>query len=327
VELVRPWLDAAERTLVDDSPPLNGWHSLRAAARTLRALSGRLSDANRTGAVADAEEAVSLETDSSLAGWVVARMTLGRVLHDAGEPEAAVEVLVAALRSPAMGRTPGILKLQAAGALACALLDVGRVAAADRVCRGMASAANALEAQWGNAAGTVLTLLTTAEGRVAYSRGEVGTARALLRRSVALARFSGDASHLVLVLAHLAQAELADGDPAISAETLAEAHETAESVSMAPAALRGLRAAEDRIGPRPTRARLPGAPRPPVDDLTDRELSILRALQGQQSQREIGDAMFISVNTVKGYTKSLYRKLDVTSRQAAVQRGRALGLI
>jgi LuxR family transcriptional regulator, maltose regulon positive regulatory protein len=31
--------------------------------------------------------------------------------------------------------------------------------------------------------------------------------------------------------------------------------------------------------------------------------------------------MFISVNTVKGYTKSLYRKLDVTSRQAAVQRG------
>jgi LuxR family maltose regulon positive regulatory protein len=56
-------------------------------------------------------------------------------------------------------------------------------------------------------------------------------------------------------------------------------------------------------------------------------LSVLRALQGQLSQREIGAAMFISVNTVKGYTKSLYRKLDVTSRQAAVQRGRVLGLI
>ena len=37
--------------------------------------------------------------------------------------------------------------------------------------------------------------------------------------------------------------------------------------------------------------------------------------------------MFLSLNTVKGYTKSLYRKLDVTSRRAAVQRGRALGLI
>ena len=50
-------------------------------------------------------------------------------------------------------------------------------------------------------------------------------------------------------------------------------------------------------------------------------MSILRALQGDLSQREIGAEMFISLNTVKGYTKSLYRKLDVTSRRAAVQRG------
>jgi LuxR family maltose regulon positive regulatory protein len=64
-----------------------------------------------------------------------------------------------------------------------------------------------------------------------------------------------------------------------------------------------------------------------VEELTDREASILRALQGQRSQREIGAAMFLSVNTVKGYTKSLYRKLDVSSREAAVQRGRLLGLI
>lgn len=327
VELVRPWLDAAERTLTDESPPLNGWHSLRAAARTVRALSGRLADADRAGAQADAEEAVSLEADPALAGWVVARMTLGRVLQDAGEPEAAVEVLSNALRLPAMDKTPGLLKLQAAGALACALLDIGRIAPADRVCRGVASAADALEAQWGNAAGTVLTLLRTAEGRVAYAQGRVGVARALLSRAVALARVSGDASHLVLALTHLAQAELADGDPAASAESLAEAHEMAESMEMAPAAIRELRAADHRIGRSPAQIRLPGGPRMPVDDLTDRELSILRALQGQQSQREIGEAMFISVNTVKGYTKSLYRKLDVTSRQAAVQRGRALGLI
>ena len=56
-------------------------------------------------------------------------------------------------------------------------------------------------------------------------------------------------------------------------------------------------------------------------------MSILRALQGELSQREIGAEMFLSLNTVKGYTKSLYRKLDVSSRRAAVQRGRALGLI
>jgi LuxR family maltose regulon positive regulatory protein len=327
VDLVRPWLDAAEPALRNCSPPLNGWHSLRAAARTVRALSGHLADADRAGALADAEEAVALEADPALAGWVVARMTLGRVLQDAGEPQAAVEVLSAAMRLPAMGRTPGILKLQAAGALAAALLDIGRVASADRVCRDAAAAAGALEAQWGDAAGSALTLLRTTEGRVAYAHGDITPARALLTRAVALARAGGDASHLVLALTHLAQAELADGDSTASADTLADAHETAESSPTAPGALRELRVAEGRIGRRPTAIRLPGGPRPPVDDLTDRELSILRALQGQQSQREIGDTMFISVNTVKGYTKSLYRKLDVTSRQAAVQRGRALGLI
>jgi LuxR family maltose regulon positive regulatory protein len=325
VDLVRPWLDAAEPVLTDDSPPLHGWLSLRAAARTVRALSGYLRNPGRAAAIADAEEAVLLEADAASSGCAVARMALGRVLQDAGEPEAAVEVLSDALRLPVVAKAPGILRLQAAGALASALLDTGHVAAAHRVCRDMAIPADALEAQWGDAAGSVLTLLRTAEGRAAYAHGDVKGARALLNRAVALARLGGDATHLVRALTALAQADLADGDPAASAATLAEAHQAAESEPTVPVAVRELEAADARIGQHRTdRA---GEPRPLVEDLTEREVSILRALQGQQSQREIGATMFISVNTVKGYTKNVYRKLDVTSRQAAVQRGRALGLI
>jgi LuxR family maltose regulon positive regulatory protein len=37
--------------------------------------------------------------------------------------------------------------------------------------------------------------------------------------------------------------------------------------------------------------------------------------------------MYLSINTVKGYTKSLYRKLGVVTRTDAVQRGHELGLI
>ena len=33
------------------------------------------------------------------------------------------------------------------------------------------------------------------------------------------------------------------------------------------------------------------------------------------------------MNTVKGYTKSLYRKLGVTGRREAVERARELGLV
>ena len=58
------------------------------------------------------------------------------------------------------------------------------------------------------------------------------------------------------------------------------------------------------------------------EELTDRELSILRLLPGPPSQREIGAALFLSVNTVKGYAKSLYRKLGVSSRAEAVEQAR-----
>jgi LuxR family maltose regulon positive regulatory protein len=37
--------------------------------------------------------------------------------------------------------------------------------------------------------------------------------------------------------------------------------------------------------------------------------------------------MYLSINTVKGYTKSLYRKLGVVSRSEAVRRGHELGLV
>jgi LuxR family maltose regulon positive regulatory protein len=64
-----------------------------------------------------------------------------------------------------------------------------------------------------------------------------------------------------------------------------------------------------------------------TEELTDRELAVLRALRGTLSAREIGGRLYLSINTVKGYTKVLYRKLGVGSREDAVREGRALGLI
>jgi LuxR family maltose regulon positive regulatory protein len=82
---------------------------------------------------------------------------------------------------------------------------------------------------------------------------------------------------------------------------------------------------EDRIGrDAVTTARAGGAL---AEELTDRELAILKALRGPLTAREIGAEMYLSINTVKGYTKSLYRKLDVVTRADAVRRGHELGLI
>ena len=63
-----------------------------------------------------------------------------------------------------------------------------------------------------------------------------------------------------------------------------------------------------------------------VADLTDRERDVLRFLPSQLSQREIGLELYLSRNTVKSHTRSLYRKLGVSSREAAIARARELGL-
>ncbi len=63
------------------------------------------------------------------------------------------------------------------------------------------------------------------------------------------------------------------------------------------------------------------------DVLTDRERQILTMLQTDMSLREIGSELFVSRNTVKTHTSSVYRKLDVTTRTAAVARARQLNMI
>ncbi len=54
---------------------------------------------------------------------------------------------------------------------------------------------------------------------------------------------------------------------------------------------------------------------------------MLRLLATDLSQREIGSELYVSFNTVKTHTRTLFRKLSVTSRAEAVTRGRELGLI
>jgi LuxR family maltose regulon positive regulatory protein len=64
-----------------------------------------------------------------------------------------------------------------------------------------------------------------------------------------------------------------------------------------------------------------------VEPLTDRELTVLRYLQGTLSNAEIADMLYVSINTVKSHVKTLYRKLNTGRRRDAVRRARELGLI
>jgi NarL family two-component system response regulator LiaR len=61
--------------------------------------------------------------------------------------------------------------------------------------------------------------------------------------------------------------------------------------------------------------------------LTPREQEILGLIAKGLSNREIGEALFVSENTVKTHSSRLFEKMQVKRRVQAVQRGRELGLI
>jgi LuxR family maltose regulon positive regulatory protein len=61
--------------------------------------------------------------------------------------------------------------------------------------------------------------------------------------------------------------------------------------------------------------------------LTSAELRLLPYLQTHLTLREIGERLFISRNTVSSEVSSIYRKLGVSSRSAAVEQATAVGLL
>ena len=67
--------------------------------------------------------------------------------------------------------------------------------------------------------------------------------------------------------------------------------------------------------------------RPVGEDLTPKELEVLRLLATRLSRREIGARLYVSLNTVKTHQRAVYRKLGVEHRSAAVSRARELGLL
>jgi DNA-binding NarL/FixJ family response regulator len=61
--------------------------------------------------------------------------------------------------------------------------------------------------------------------------------------------------------------------------------------------------------------------------LTDRELEVLNMLARGESNKEIGANLFISEFTVKGHLRSIFSKLNVSSRTEAVTTANRRGLV
>jgi LuxR family maltose regulon positive regulatory protein len=159
----------------------------------------------------------------------------------------------------------------------------------------------------------VLALL--AEGSRALQHHETGRARAALDRSLRLAAPEG------------LRRPFRDGGPMVqrllSADPVA-LREHGWLTSAGSATQRVLPVSSETTRPVPPL----GAPQSTVvEELTAKELEVLRHLAELLNTEEIAATMFISVNTVRTHVRNILRKLDVNRRNAAVRRARELGLL
>ncbi len=163
-----------------------------------------------------------------------------------------------------------------------------------------------------------------AAGGVMIAEGRAGDAIDELRRGLKLAARGSGPTETAYGQILLGRALRIHGEREQAKRMLAEARWTVEA-SLDPgqvvANLLKLEEADLQV----TRADLFEAEQ--MEELSDRELSVLRMMSGDMSQREMGDHLFISFNTVKTHSKHIYRKLGVSKRSEAVARARQLDLL
>lgn len=147
---------------------------------------------------------------------------------------------------------------------------------------------------------------------------DAAAGRADARHAIALARRASTDIALGYVLCVSGDTLLDVGDAEAGRVLLEEARAVIDRCPDPGIVGRHLGRAESRhhlASPRPHGAEM-------VEQLTDRELAVLRHLPSSMSQRDIAAEMYVSLNTVKTHCRAIYRKLDATDRKAAVQAAR-----
>jgi LuxR family maltose regulon positive regulatory protein len=165
-------------------------------------------------------------------------------------------------------------------------------------------------------------LTFAASARVALHRGDVNQAR---RRAADAATLSTSLTHALPHLAVLTRFELAH--VAIALANVDEAERVLDEATTLLSAAPGFGAlwdAADRLRGSLDDARANASG---VASLTPAEIRLIPLLSTQLSFPEIAQEMFVSPHTVKHQARSIYRKLQVTSRTAAIRQCRDIGLL
>jgi LuxR family maltose regulon positive regulatory protein len=149
-------------------------------------------------------------------------------------------------------------------------------------------------------------------------RGRLEQALPLIDRGIAVLRSRGQPIDLAKALLHQAAVLRQHGERQRSQTAIAEARFIIESCPDPGILTEKLKASQPCPQQGPSSA---------DEKLTDRELRVLRLLTSDLSERDIGQQLYVSHNTVHSHVRSIYRKLGVSSRAHAVERTRELRLL
>lgn len=310
-EDIAGWVDAAESALGNATPP----PALAASIAMARSLEHLLHGRSEL-ALAAGERALALETDPASQWRAVACLAVAMASYQDDHTERAYEMFAEAV---AVGERTGIsiaplLSLGHMVEVDLAAGDIDR--AAGHAARALALADAEDHSHFPHAA-----CAHTAIAQVHAARGRLDDALAEADRAVELAtrgRAGLEIGHALLVRADIRAAAGMRSDARADVDRAREAMSGPDR--RVPTRL------ATRLAQMGDRLRTP-APAGPGDELTGRELVVLRLLAGPASLREIAGELVVSPNTVKSQVRAIYRKLDVDRRSRAVEAARERGLL
>ncbi|WP_374022238.1 LuxR C-terminal-related transcriptional regulator [Mycobacterium sp. HNNTM2301] len=273
----------------------------------------------KTGDIAAALEAgrraITLDLDGAPLGQSGAYCVYGSALYFSGSPD---EAQATFRRAVQLAEQAGDrrARIYALGYLALILAEQGKLADAEHQIRRASGSRRDLT----QAEHFVDVMVSLATATVLDLRGDAGAALDAADMAVASARQGGGVLEMAKALATRAAVLEHLGD-----------YQTAQASQNEADALLRLRA--DAAISQTLRAESAGGTVALGhaghlgEELTAKELDVLRLLATRLSRREIGQRLYVSLNTVKTHQRAVYRKLGVEERSAAVKRARELGLL
>jgi LuxR family transcriptional regulator, maltose regulon positive regulatory protein len=304
----------AELSMTPDHGPLpDGTRSVESVIALIRGVFGFGGPVDMQ---ASAIRAAELETNGSTPWFAVANTALGHASYAMGDLDTAVGVLSKAASGEA---TPALIRILALSTLSLAEAELGHY---DRSRKFAEESMEVVESRSLHALPSV-SMAFTALGRSQAANGDLAQAMATLEHGLNLRRKIAGLSpwptlHHLLVMGQVA---IMSGDLQLARQLLDEAPPLlrqfkdgiAPMMSRLEAVQKSLRERQNGNGH--------------AEALTAREVEVLRRLTGSLSLGEIASELYLSPNTIKTHTASLYRKLGARSRSEAVNIGRERLLI